>query len=189
MSITQFTLRLFLLTILAIALITPFSGFIAPHIEYVDRPVPVRMAPRAVGEIIASASHKSGVPSILIRAIIEQESAGDTTAVKFEPHHLNRVPARITHPDKRRMYASSIGLMQVMAWHLFTLLPDRDYTALYDPEINIAVGTRILSDCMKRHAGKPPTQQYRSALVCYNGSDVYAEEVLERVGLIALTAS
>lgn len=189
MSIANFTVKLFLFTILAIAIITPFSGFIQPHIEYIDRPVPVRAQPRAVHEIIASASQRSGVPSILIKAIIEQESAGDATAVKFEPHHLSRVPARISHPDKRRMYASSIGLMQVMAWHIFTLLPDRDYTALFDPEVNIAVGTRILSDCLKRHSGKPPTQQYRAALICYNGSDVYAEEVLERVGLLALTAS
>jgi soluble lytic murein transglycosylase-like protein len=188
MSIKKFTLKLFVYTSILIGILAPISGFIQPQIEYIDRPVPVRAQPRAVHEIIAAASQRSGVPAILIRAIIEQESAGDTTAVKFEPHHLSRVPARIGHPDKRRMYASSIGLMQVMAWHLFTLLPDRDYTALFDPEVNIAVGTRILSDCMKRHSGKPPTQQYRLALTCYNGSDIYAEEVLERVGVLALTS-
>lgn len=162
------------------------KALLSPQVIYMDRAVEVPAQPRPLSEIISEAASKAKIPAVLISAIIEQESGGDPTAVKFEAHYLSRVPARITHPDQRRLWASSIGLMQPMAIHLLKLAPHLDYTALFDPEVNIAIGVRVLSDCLKRHQAQPPSRRWRLALTCYNGSEVYAEEVLERVGVIAL---
>ncbi len=159
-----------------------------PQIIYMDREVEVPARKKELSEIIREAAEKSNIPAVLITAIIEQESGGDQLAVRFEPHHLSRIPASIKDPIKRKGYASSIGLMQPMGWHLLRMAPHLNYTALFDPEINVAVGTRVLSDCLKRHVDQPPSRKYRLALTCYNGSEIYAEEVLERVGVLALAS-
>jgi len=145
-------------------------------VRYVVPPV------KSIDTIIFEASKKHKVPALLIRAIIEVESGGDPHAIRFEPHHV----ARITwtrDPAQRRKWASSIGLMQVMAWHLQKHMPSTNYAALYDPEVNIDLGSKILSDCMLRHQKSARRDQVRRALVCYNGSEIYPPKVLQALAV------
>lgn len=172
--------------ILIAAVGIPVSKLFQPDVRFVEKEVFVPTPKKTLDEIIAHAAETADIPEVLIRAIIDQESNWDASAIKHESHYLPRVPRRITHPDKRRAWASSIGLMQVMATHLLDKAPGHDYTALYDPEFNIAMGVRVLKDCLNRHANKALNDRFRLALVCYNGSDRYAAEVLQRVAVVAL---
>jgi soluble lytic murein transglycosylase-like protein len=186
MTVKSFTIALFVTASLILAIGIPASKLLVPQIRFIEKEVYVSPPKKTLDEIIAHAAEKAEVPEVLIRAIIDQESNWDASAVRFEQHYLARVPKRISNPDKRRLWASSIGLMQVMSTHLLDKAPGQDYTALYDPEFNVAMGTRVLKDCLMRHDSKALNQKYRLALVCYNGSEAYADEVLKRVAVVAL---
>lgn len=161
------------------------SQYLLPPPIYIDRPVAAPKKP--LDTIVFEASQRSGVPGVLIRAVIAVESGGDASAVRHEPHYLARV-TWTRNPDQARMWASSIGLMQVMATNLRRLKPEASYTLLFDPEVNVQVGAKILADCIARNQTASRAFTIRRALVCYNGSEEYpdkvfrelAEEVIDR---------
>lgn len=121
-----------------------------------------------------------GVSKLVVKSIVTKESGGDPKAIRFEAHHMERAKKFSKNPEQQRMYASSIGLMQVMAWHMPPL--GLSWTDLIDKRTNMEVGTKILKDCLNKHQNKSKYEQYYSALICYNGSERYAQEVMSEIG-------
>lgn len=64
-----------------------------------------------------------------------------------------------------KSHAGALGLMQVIPrWHMDKIGPDNDYTALFDPRINVQVGTLVLVEGMQRYGSLEAALQY------YNGA-------------------
>ena len=122
--------------------------------------------------------------STLVCAVIEQESAWNTWATRYEPAFFARYVAPLYTNNKisaSEAYARAFswGLMQVMG----QVARENSYkgqflSALCDPEQGIAVGCRVLARKLAA-AGGDKTR----ALLAWNGgaNPSYAEQVLARV--------
>lgn len=146
------------------------------HIVHVpvDRPEP------SLKELITKIPPKYGIPSPLMAAVVHQESGAQRDAIRFESTHMDRARRFTNNADAQRLYASSIGYAQVMGWWApqFKLVP----ADLFDPETNIEVSSAILAKCLERHREKNKYEKFHGALSCYNGSTVYADKVMSRLG-------
>ena len=137
-------------------------------------------------EIIALARRigvSHGIEPQLVCAVIEQESAWNSWAVRYEPAFLSRYVAPLYTTGKlsaTEAYtrAMSWGLMQVMGQvareHGFA---EPSLAELCDPATGVEFGCRILAARLARSKGDVP-----AALLAWNGgSDTnYAAEVLAR---------
>lgn len=103
----------------------------------------------AIDQIIASNSSQYGVDQNLIRAFIQQESNWDINARLWEPT-LNE---------------ASIGLMQVLVTTAASIL-GRAVTEqeLYDPNLNIAVGTHYINTLQTQYG----SQGINAVISAYN---------------------
>lgn len=137
--------------------------------------------------LITSISKEYGINPILTLAVIHQESGRRlrTDRLKFEPKLYGKWKG--TSDEETRMLATSIGLMQVIPGFHAKSCNLQSYSDLFDTETNIRCGLKVLTDCLKynQKAGSK-LGQYRAALQCYNGSSVYADEVLSRLGELVL---
>lgn len=129
--------------------------------------VPVRSDDRPIAEIIREKAKLYGLSEWLLMAVARHESGLAMDAVRFEPGQMDRARKAakqlgISRPDEVRMLSSSVGLMQVMAWHA-PALGLKSWRDLLDPEINIDAGARILAAC------KEKKKSIEGALGCYNG--------------------
>lgn len=139
---------------------------------------------------------RHNLPGELVCAVIEQESDWQVGALRHEP-------AFQTHygPTYRKMFPechyaesasfySSWGLMQTMfavLWEcdIFRDAPDH----LYEPEVGIEAGCRLLVGKLQRagwkpDSGVPPTpEQTHRGLLLWNGGGrpAYADEVIARI--------
>lgn len=119
----------------------------------------------------------------LVCAVIEQESAWNPWAVRYEPGFLSRYVAPLYTAGKlsaTEAYtrAMSWGLMQVMGQVAREFgFQDASLAELCDPPAGIEFGCRILAARLKRAKGDVP-----AALLSWNGgaSPNYAAEVLAR---------
>jgi soluble lytic murein transglycosylase-like protein len=118
----------------------------------------------------------------LVCAVIEQESAWDPWAMRFEPVFERRYirPALSLAPSTEELsLAISWGLMQVMGEtareHGFA---SRFLNALCDPGTGVSVGCVVLSDKLNKAKG-----DVRKGLLSWNGGANcdYAEQVLARM--------
>ena len=105
--------------------------------------------------LIAKHATQNGLPPGLVRAVIRQESDGN--------------PRDVSHAGAR-------GLMQLMPEEIQQL----GVTDPFDPEQNIAAGTRLLAGLMKQYKGDTPLAlaAYNAgsgAVKKYNGIPPYAE--------------
>lgn len=151
------------------------QGYVKPPVEIVQ----IERAPESLEEILKRVPAEYGVPEIVARAIVEQESNGKMSAIRFEPSQMERARKITNNPEQQRMYASSHCAFQVMGW--WTPEYQLKWSDLYDAETCANLGMAILKKCADRHAGKSKSEQWRGALKCYNGSDKYAVEVLDRI--------
>jgi len=119
----------------------------------------------------------------LVCAVIEQESAWDTWAIRYEPGFLSRYVAPLYTAGKlsaTEAYtrAMSWGLMQVMGQvareHGFS---GTSLAELCDPRVGVEYGCRILAARMVRARG-----DVTAALLAWNGggNPGYPAEVLAR---------
>lgn len=134
----------------------------------------------------AATQTKPSIPPILIQAIIDQESSGNPTATRFEPHLYQRYRSKLPRNEAdARMMVSSIGLMQVIPYYHLRDCNLKHYSELFDEGTNRRCGEKVLKRCLDRHATK--ANRIQSALSCYNGGSMqYAASVLSRVALATL---
>ncbi len=138
----------------------------------------------------------------LILAMVFQESGGERYAYRFEPgytYFYNFKAKRPLHANwksdeaNREFALTELGVTEFHAqsasWGLLQIMGAvaREYgfsgpmPELCDPELNIRLGTKYLW-IYGHKSGKLSTEQ---ALARYNGSAIYAAEVLEKYSLIA----
>lgn len=146
--------------------------------------------------LIDAASSRHGLDSLLVAAVVQQESAGpyvqsdgsaNPYAVRVERGFWRRYGAAMIRMAKRSrsrnddrwmeypdLAATSYGLMQVMYQVGLERGMDLKFpTELCDPEIGIEAGCRHLAWCLNQRQGRT-----EAALVRYNGSPTYPPKVL-----------
>lgn len=164
-------------------------GALRPPVKFVDREVKVEVerAARPLKELLNTIPPQYGISPLLMAAIVERESGGRANAIRFEPGQMSRAAKFTRNPDEQRMYASSHGLAQVMGWWS----PEFNLTwaQLYDPETNITVASQILKRCMEKSKAKTKVEQIRGAASCFNGSTVYGDAIVNRLGELLIERS
>ena len=131
------------------------------------------------------AAEAEGLDAALVCAVVEQESAWNPWAMRYEPAFFAKYVAPLYTNNKvgaTEAYARGIswGLMQVMG----QTAREKGASSLYlstlcDPAVGLAVGCRILRQKLESAGGDPA-----KALLAWNGgaNPDYADEVLARVG-------
>lgn len=143
--------------------------------------VPVRSDDRPVLDIVREKAKEYRLSEWLLMAVARHESGLAKDALRFEPGQMERAREAakklgISRSDEIRMMSSSIGLMQVMAWHA-PALGLKSWRDLLDPETNIDAGARILRACMDKK------KSVEAALGCYNGdAKVYPTLIMAELG-------
>jgi hypothetical protein len=99
-----------------------------------------------------------GVDRDLVKAIVMTESAGNTWAVRYEPHwkyftevQNHATKARISYETERTCQAMSWGLMQIMGSVCRELLYDGDLTKLCQEDIGLKYGIKKLKTLLKKY--------------------------------------
>lgn len=149
---------------------------------------------KSIAQLIKEASVKHDIPKLLIAALIEQESGSRyaVNRIRFEPAVYARIDKKkFADEEVGRLWASSIGLTQVIPWyHLRGGSADEcalDYQELFDPEKNINCGAGILAKCLRAKAHiKDKEARFRSCLLAYNGGSSYPDQVMARISKMAL---
>ncbi len=127
-----------------------------------------------------AAATKYALDPALVCAVIEQESAWDTHAIRYEPAFRTRYIAPLGLPPTEEIARSiSWGLMQVMGQvareHGFT---GKFLSALCDPAAGLEVGCAVLAAKITSAQGNTPR-----ALELWNGGSNrdYTAQVLARI--------
>lgn len=150
-----------------------------PEKVEVEKIVEILKEEESLEDLLQEVPQVYGVPEMIARAIVRQESGGKMNAIRFEPGQMARAGKFTKNVEQQRMLASSHCALQVMGWHAPGL--GIDWTDLYKPRTCMEAGMKILADCMKRSKNESKYQTYYRALACYNGSEKYASEVMTAV--------
>ena len=150
-----------------------------PKVVEVSKIIEVQKPEETLDELLQEVPQAYGVPEIVARNIVNQESNGKIESIRFEPSQMSRAAKITTNPEQQRMYASSHCWLQVMGWHSPTL--GIKWMDLYKPRVCVEAGMKILSDCINRSKSKNKYDKYFQALTCYNGSEKYAKEVMAAI--------
>lgn len=156
--------------------------------------VPVEVESKTIAQLVKQAQTNYGVPKMILMSMIEQESGGKfkTNRVRFEPGVYNLVNKKNFRDEEvGRLWASSIGLMQVIPHYHLTgkSAPEcnLEYQELFDPEKNINCGAAIMARCLKNKAAiEDKDQRFRACLKEYNGAETYPAEVMGRIYKLAI---
>ena len=136
-------------------------------------------------QLAQRAAEAEGLDLALVCAVVEQESAWNPWAMRYEPAFFAKYVAPLYTNNKvgaTEAYARGIswGLMQVMG----QTAREKGASSLYlstlcDPAVGLAVGCRILRQKLEAAGGDAAR-----ALLAWNGgaNADYADEVLARVG-------
>lgn len=150
--------------------------------------LPLQFAAR---DLILTAARKYQINPQLIAAIIDQESAGNPFAIRYEPMFRKRYldnksekklgghwPRNITKETELVLRSSSIGLMQVMG----QVAREKGFAAdslleMCKPDVAIAMGTQVLASYLDQESDT------EKALLRYNGgaNKLYPKEVFDRI--------
>jgi hypothetical protein len=124
-------------------------------------------------EIAHSIAVDEGVPTPVMTALIEAESAWEQLAFRMEPH----LRGKVKHGDAG---ACSYGLTQVVYGFHAEACGLSNPVELYDPEIAVRCASKVLRECWSRAQGGSK-ERLRQSLRCYNGSGEKAEAYSKRV--------
>jgi len=137
------------------------------------------ISPELIALALSSAQQYSLDPA-LVCAVVEQESAWDTHAIRYEPAFRSRYVAPLGLPSTEEIARSiSWGLMQVMGQvareHGFS---GKFLAALCEPASGLGIGCAVLAAKMAAAGG-----DLSRALGLWNGgaNPSYAAEVLARI--------
>lgn len=141
---------------------------------------------KSIAEIVREASERHGVSSLLLVALMHQESGKQLRPdrMRFEPHLHGRFKCAAWMNDAEcKSYATSWGLTQVVYGFWREHCGLESYSDLLNPEININCGASILGECLKRQGGLGKVERYKTCLGQYNGDRTgkYAGEVLQHL--------
>lgn len=191
--------RFFLRSTFGLVSIGVLLGFTCP--DRVIKPfLPERIIIREIpekeetfDELVKEIPETYGIPSEVVQTVLVKESGGRAGAKRYEPGHLERFGKKISSdPETAREYASSHCEFQVMGWHLkFGANGQRenrgDWYDLYDPETCVREFARIWIECEKRWKDAPDkVTRYQKAFECYNGSEKYAHDAMNRLARLAI---
>lgn len=123
---------------------------------------------------------KYGLDPLIVCAVIEQESAWNPWAMRYEPGFFARYidPMKLSDATEAQARSTSFGLMQTMGQVAREKgFQGRFLTQLCDPDAGVEMGCRKLQECFAVH-GDPET-----SLLAYNGggNPDYGKQVLARV--------
>jgi soluble lytic murein transglycosylase-like protein len=138
------------------------------------------MPPPELIALVRAAAATHGLDATLVCAVVEQESAWDAHAIRYEPGFRARyvAPLELT-PTEEIARSISWGLLQVMGQvareHGFV---EKFLSALCEPATGIDIGCAVLAAKLASAGGNVPR-----ALALWNGgaNAGYADEVLARV--------
>src|SRR5271168_45015 len=121
-----------------------------------------------------------GLDPALVCAVVEQESAWDAHAIRYEPAFRARYVAPLELPPTEQIARSiSWGLLQVMGQVAREHGFQRPFlSALCDPAVGLAIGCTVLAAKLAAGAGNVPR-----GLTLWNGggNPDYAAQVLARL--------
>jgi soluble lytic murein transglycosylase-like protein len=145
--------------------------------------MPPDPVPPEIIDLARQIAREHALDPALVCAVIEQESAWNPWAVRYEPSFLSRYVAPLYTTGKisaTEAYtrAMSWGLMQVMGQVAREFgFKETSLTELCDPATGIEFGCRILAVRLTKAKGEVP-----AALQAWNGgaNENYAAEVLSR---------
>jgi soluble lytic murein transglycosylase-like protein len=134
-------------------------------------------------ELARQIAAEHAIDPALVCAVIEQESAWNTYAVRYEPGFLSRYVAPLYTAGKlsaTEAYTRSMswGLMQVMGQVAREFgFKEASLAELCEPDTGVEFGCRVLAAKLAKAKGDVP-----AALLAWNGgADInYAAEVLAR---------
>lgn len=146
---------------------------------------------KPLGQIVKEASERHAVSSLLLVALMHQESGKQlrTDRMRYEPHLQGRFKCAAWMNDAEcKSYATSWGLTQVVYGFWKERCGLESYSDLLNPEINVQCGASILGECLKRRHKLDKMQRYRECLGEYNGDRTgrYASEVLQHLTEIVI---
>lgn len=177
-------------TLLAISL----SGAVVGAVYYTTQPsvierivkVPFeRSKEEAYKEAIETIPQKYGIPKIVMEVLIEKESGGNVTAVRFEPHVMARAKKITNNDGEQRMLSSSHGLCQLLGTTALEM--GISWSDLYDPLTNIEAGSAYFAkkkeECANKHRSE--YDKLKCAAKAYNGTgaraEQYSQDFMERL--------
>lgn len=168
-------------SLLIILLSAVITGFAANKVKPREIVVEVPEKEREFSDYLKDSARAYGVPETVAFAMVWQESRGRMDSIRYEPGQVERAK-KLTKAsgENLRMYASSHCSLQILGWHTPNL--GLTWSDLYDPRTCAEVGMKIMGQCMNRHREKDPLNRTHQALKCYNGSDEYARNILNRLG-------
>jgi soluble lytic murein transglycosylase-like protein len=135
-----------------------------------------------LNELITLAKSKAteaGLDPALVCAIVEQESAWNPWAIRYEPafqkKYIDPMPIKQTDKVARSI---SWGLCQVMGQVAREAGFEGDYASLCDPEVGLTIGCKVFKKKLALAKG-----DIKKALLYWNGGSrpEYVDEVLARV--------
>lgn len=151
----------------------------------------VEIGRRPVGDLVNEVADEHGLPPLFLAALIVQESGEKLRPdrIRYEPHLAKRFKCGAHETEMEcRIYASSIGLTQVI-WGLHRERCGlNNWSELTDPETSLQCGATILRECLDRR-GKNTQEKgtlLRACLNEYNGdaSGKYAQNVINKLASI-----
>jgi hypothetical protein len=151
----------------------------------------VRAEAVPLSQLIAAVSKKYQVPSVVLQAVIEQESGGGEHLYRFEPAKYAQLKAKTRMADSEvRMLASSHGVAHVMGFNAEPRCGVH-WSRLYDTATGMECGAKLLKENIARHqAVRNPSRRIWLALRDYNGAgadaEAYANTVMARIGELLL---
>lgn len=154
----------------------------------------------SIPELINKWSSHYNVRADIVAAVVVQESNGIPFAFRFEPKfYQNRIafrnrqslsghvppppPAGVSLESEKIARATSYGPMQILGETARSVLgyTGNHLPVLFDPEINIEMGVRLLAKLLKKYSHLPEQAQYTEALTDYNGSPDYPPLIFSHI--------
>lgn len=139
-----------------------------------------------IQHLIQTVPPQYGLPAVIAEVIVHLESRGDPFAMRYEQTWIPQARKVALTPWERYYYRHSVGMMQVAAWHVkLTPAVQEQLGAhlawhdLFDPHINLAVGSIIWMEAFKQTRGRLRAR-LQDAFRRYNGSGPQAQQYAVR---------